>query len=177
MMIFSITAIDDHKKIRQFTYGLNDLGDSLDFIHELVARGDSLVSVQVRDRQRVTDLPIETFNTVLASTNLDQLETEWKAILKYPSRSPKKQKMSPWVLEWVGYIEGEIIKKELTIIELDMALQVAVDLNEAKLLRPQNNTIIDRYNSILKRHNWQLTRLYTIRYRLLNGQDAAAVLE
>ena len=81
MMIFSITAIDKHKEIRQFTYGLSDLATGLDFIHDLVARGDSLISVQLTDPQGVIDLPVETFDAILPSKVLDQLETEWKAIL------------------------------------------------------------------------------------------------
>ena len=85
-MHFSVTAIDEHKEIRQFTYGLDDLGIGLDLIHDLVARGDSLVSVQIKDRHGVINLPIETFDAVPPSTVLDQLETEWKAILtNYPS--------------------------------------------------------------------------------------------
>lgn len=81
MMIFSVTAIDKYKEIRQFTYGLDDLAVGLDFIHDLVTRGDSLISVQLDDKQGVIDLPVETFNAVPPSEVLDQLETEWKAIL------------------------------------------------------------------------------------------------
>ena len=81
MMIFSITAIDKHKEIRQFTYGLNDLAIGLYFIHDLVIRGDSLISVQLTDPQGVIDLPIETFDDAPPSKVLDQLEAEWKAIL------------------------------------------------------------------------------------------------
>ena len=90
MMHFAITAINERKEIRQFTYGLNDLGIGLDFIHDLLIKGDSLVSVQITDQQGVINLPIETFDAVPPSKVLDQLETEWKAILASSPSSEAK---------------------------------------------------------------------------------------
>lgn len=178
-MTFCVTALDKHKRIHYLTYQLDSLEANLNVIHVLRTRGHSLLSVQLIDRNRVSDLPVEMFYDVLATIALDELETEWKAILTGPpiSSLTKKQKISRWGQEWVSYIEEEIIKKDISITKLETALQIVVNLDEAKLLRPQNNTVIDRYNSVIKNHGRQLIKLYTIRYRLLNGQDAAAVLE
>ena len=86
-MVFCVTAHDKHKRIRHFTYKLDSLEANLNVIHALRTRGHSLLSVQLTDRNRVSDLPVEMFYDVLATIALDELESEWKAILTGPPTS------------------------------------------------------------------------------------------
>ena len=80
MMIFSVTAVDEQGQTHQFTFALGSLEANLSLIHEIKTQGHSLLSVQLIDQKRVTNLPPETFD-VFTSTPLEQLEIQWKAIL------------------------------------------------------------------------------------------------
>ena len=80
-MIFSITAVDEHRQRRYFSYMLGSLEANLNFVDAIRAMGHTLIQVRLLEQSGVTDLSPESFDDVPASSTLEHLETEWKTIL------------------------------------------------------------------------------------------------
>jgi hypothetical protein len=173
-MIFSLTAIDEDRQIRHFSFRLHDLEASLTFLEEIAASSHALLRVQVIDRQQVSDLPLETFYGMSAATALKQLETEWKSILADESAAslPSKPEEDQCIQELIDYLEIQIVSREVGITELEERIQASLMPTEAKGLVLHSDTVSASYKIVLKGYYREITKFRSIRARLLTKLEA-----
>lgn len=155
-MILSITAIDEHGQTRYFSLIRHSLEVSLAFIDQVKGLGHTLIEVRLLDKNRTSDLPLEMFDGVSVSTELEQLEAEWKAILYSPA-SLNKLKIDQ-AQEWIHNLERQMVQLELRLSELNEKRQANSTLKASFLYR---------HNVMRVEVADRLARLHEIHHRVL----------
>ncbi|GAB4024914.1 hypothetical protein [Spirosoma koreense] len=86
-MILALTALTPLDQHRQFTCSLDDLEAVFDLLHRIVSRGDTLLKVQLADKNGKIDLSPELLAETGPENPIRALKQQWEAILAQPPAS------------------------------------------------------------------------------------------
>ncbi|NEU70123.1 hypothetical protein GK091_24820 [Spirosoma agri] len=155
MIVF--TALDKEGGSTEFAYALSSIEAEFDFLSSLVAKGHTLLTVQLLDGSDRTDLPLAAFDGLPFSTFMEELHQEWLTTLRQPCQTDSSR-------------HQELIR--LTRLRIDQ-IEVAISAHERMiacsmrwLQRTQTSYLSDsrktrlilRYESMIDFHKQQLRR-------------------
>ena len=162
MIMIFLTSADKTRKVRQFTCGLESVEAVFDFLNEIVAMGDTLVSAYILDQldhHKCTHLPLEAFDGTPASTTIKSLEAEWRHILEKAQQpaSPHQLAMIPLLQRRNQQYKVNIANSERMINHLTGLLYRTQSGNSAGATQDR---LIQQYESSLKQYEEQLAKIY-----------------
>ena len=167
-MVFLLTAIDESGNTRDFSCQLNTLESGFEVLNNVVAMGHTLTKARLLDQGNQTDFPTEAFDGVPFTEALQELEREWKMILREPIDSTATTQtridFAHWQLETY---ETLITSYELFIARLSRLLERAQTMQE---VRPgaRNFGVIQHYEVALDNYRTRLIKAYFVRHQLLD---------
>lgn len=112
-MLFCLTVLDKQGQVREFRIVLHELETGLDFVSQLVAKGETVLNVWLQEGHKTTDLPLHIFDGVPFRAAMLALYQAGQALVKKPAQlgSQPQQDLI------------ELTRKRLQLCESHIALQ------------------------------------------------------
>ncbi|WP_157816186.1 hypothetical protein [Spirosoma pollinicola] len=170
MIFLLLTTVDTQHQLREFRCQIDQLEVGFDLLSGIVAQGEKLLSARIIDEGQSLKLPLEAFDGTPFLKAIQELESEWQAILsEFPpatlsNRSERKQ----WISQQVRRYEVKMITLQLTLDRLKEIRQRARDMAPAA---SGSSSVITHYSALIDRYEGQLIKaqlLYELALKRMN---------
>lgn len=135
-MLFCLTVLDKETQVRKFSLSPNEIETGLDFVTELVAKGERLLNVWLQEGTKKTELPLHIFDGMPCRAAMQEIQQVGQALLRNPSRSKSRHHQDLI----------DLTRKRLQLYESHIASQ---------------QVLIDRLKVLQGRADWQIQGVST----------------
>lgn len=172
-MVFSLTILDKEAQYREFMLMLNSLEVGCDFISSLVRKGETLLEVNLIEKNKLTPLPLELFDGFPFTAPIQQLEQEWVALLSQPA-SPLPavdQEMINLTHQRMRLCESSMSNQQLMISYFKSLLR---RVEEGIFHEPTRSVMINHYQRQIDTYTRQSIKAQTRQQQLLKRLNELA---
>lgn len=154
-MVLLLTAIDQKGQVREFTCHIPSLEVAFDILSRITATGDSLTQASILDQGHLTHLPIDAFDGSIFLAPIQDLESQWQAILDESpgSTAPNFPELLQWTRRQVQQYERHISTLENMISRFRQLRQRAEDYAPPSQLTTSG--VVDHFASMINRYESQ----------------------
>lgn len=162
LMDCEMTALNAQGQLRHFSGHMLELDTWLEFLTDVVKRGDTLLEATVSEGGQVLSLPVAAFDGQPMRADLRQLEAEWKAALSNAQANPPPpQRPLPGRID---HYEALICRLEGKLSELS---QIRQHLEPLEDRTGRYQLFLTCYQRLISAYECQVHLAHQLRSRLL----------
>lgn len=154
-MILFLTCIDKETAFRDFFCTINNLEMGFDVLSSLSSSGEQIIKAEIIDKDERLQLPPEAFDGALFSAPIQELQSEWNAILSQPATPAARADR-----EIIDLFQRQIRNHDINIAQcrhmihfmetsLNHIDQITSDESKRRLLIARYESSLNRYRNYL----------------------------